>query len=110
MVSQKVLCSVAGSTLERMFSGMHELTKTGDDSIFLDRDGKTFQTLVNFLRNNRRVYPEFDNTNDQKQFTEECNYWGIKDDQVEVKRLEAKFPTDMVEMFKIEPGEEIDFG
>lgn len=38
------------------------------------------------------------------------NYWGIKDDQLEVKRLEVKFPPDVVEMFKIEPGDEIDFG
>ena len=110
MVSQKVLTSVPASTLEKMFSGMHELTKVDEGSIFLDRDGKTFQTLINFLRNDRRVYPEFDNSHDQKQFTEECNYWGIKDDQLEVKRLEVKFPPDVVEMLKIEPGDEIDFG
>ena len=110
MVSQKVLTSVPNSTLEKMFSGMHQLTKVDEGSIFLDRDGKTFQTLINYLRNDRRVYPEFDNANDQRQFTEECNYWGIKDDQLEVKRLEAKFPADIVEMLKIEPGEEIDFG
>lgn len=64
MVSQKVLTSVPGSTLEKMFSGMHELTKVDEGSIFLDRDGRTFQTLINFLRNDRRVYPEFDNTHD----------------------------------------------
>ena len=91
-----------GSTLEKMFSGMHELTKVDEGSIFLDRDGRTFQTLINFLRNDRRVYPEFDSSHDQKQFTEELNYWGIKDDSLEVKRLEVKFPPDVVEMFKIE--------
>ena len=110
MVSQKVLTSVPGSTLEKMFSGMHDLTKVDQGSIFLDRDGKTFQTLINFLRNDRRVYPEFDNKHDQKQFTEELKYWAIKDDQLEVKRLEEKFPPDIVEMLKNEPGDEIDFG
>ena len=92
-----------------MFTGMHELKKV-EDSVFLDRDGKTFQTLVNYLRNNRRVYPEFDNQNDQRLFTEELSYWGIKDDSIEEKRLHSKFPKEIVDMLKIEPGDEIDFG
>ena len=54
-----MLCSVPGSTLEKMFSGMHELRKV-DESVFIDRDGETFQNLLNFLRNDRRVYPELD--------------------------------------------------
>jgi hypothetical protein len=29
---------------------MHELKKIGEE-VFLDRDGKTFETLVNYLRN-----------------------------------------------------------
>ena len=66
--------------------------------------------MINYLRNDRRVYPEFDNKNDSKQFTEELKYWGIKDDQLEVKKLEVKFPPDIVEMLKNEPGDEIDFG
>jgi len=41
MVSQKVLTSVEGSALQKMFSGMHNLKKI-DDKIFLDRDGFTF--------------------------------------------------------------------
>jgi hypothetical protein len=41
MVTQKVLCSVPNSQLNKMFSGMHEIKKV-DDSVFLDRDGKTF--------------------------------------------------------------------
>ena len=63
MVSTKVLQSVQGSQLQKMFGGMHELKKV-DDCVFLDRDGGTFQTLVNYLRNDRKVYPEFDNVND----------------------------------------------
>lgn len=80
MVSQKVLTSVEGSALQKMFSGMHNLKKI-DDKIFLDRDGFTFQTLINYLRNDRKVYPEFENANDQRLFTEELNFWGIKDDR-----------------------------
>jgi hypothetical protein len=37
---------------------MHEL-KIIDDEVFLDRDGKTFEALVNYLRNDRKVFPEF---------------------------------------------------
>ena len=59
MVSKGVLSSVQGSTLQKMFSGNHELKVFDDGSIFLDRDGKIFGYLVNYLRNNRRVYPEF---------------------------------------------------
>jgi hypothetical protein len=65
--------------------------------------------LVNYLRNDRKVYPEFDNSNDQRLFTEELNFWGIKDDRLEERRLEQKFPTEIIEMLKIEPGDEIDF-
>ena len=41
---------------------MHELKKI-DDEVFLDRDGKTFETLVNYLRNDRKVFPEFEEKN-----------------------------------------------
>jgi len=75
-----VLTSVEGSALQKMFSGMHNLKKI-DDKIFLDRDGFTFQTLINYLRNDRKIYPEFENANDQRLFTEELNFWGIKDDR-----------------------------
>ena len=75
-----MLTSVEGSALQKMFSGMHNLKKI-DDKIFLDRDGFTFQTLINYLRNDRKVYPEFENANDQRLFTEELNFWGIKDDR-----------------------------
>jgi hypothetical protein len=50
------LRSVPDSTLAKYFSDMHELKKIGDE-VFLDRDGKTFETLVNYLRNDRKVFP-----------------------------------------------------
>jgi len=63
MVSQKILTAVQGSALQKMFTGMHNLKKV-DNSVFLDRDGTTFQTLINYLRNDRKVYPEFENANE----------------------------------------------
>lgn len=55
---------------------MHALKKVNDE-VFMDRDGKTFETLVNYLRNDRKVFPEFDNKNEENMFHKEVNYWGI---------------------------------
>ena len=50
MTSADILCSDKGSNLEKMFSGKHE-HKVIDGKVFLDRDGETFKTLINYLRN-----------------------------------------------------------
>jgi hypothetical protein len=71
-----VLCSVPGSNLAKLFSDMHELKKI-DEEVFLDRDGQTFETLVNYLRNDRKVFPEFTDKNSENMFYKEINYWGI---------------------------------
>ena len=59
-VSQETLCQVPGSLLAKMFSGKHESLKVGgNDVVYLDRDFKTFDAMVKYLRNNRKVYPVF---------------------------------------------------
>ena len=73
---KEVLQSVKGSTLQKLFSDMHELKKV-EDEVFLDRDGKTFETLINYLRNNRKVFPEFTDKNSENHFYKELHYWGI---------------------------------
>ena len=73
---KEVLQSVPGSTLQKLFSDMHEL-KIIDDEVFLDRDGKTFEALVNYLRNDRKVFPEFADKNMENNFYKELHYWGI---------------------------------
>lgn len=55
---------------------MHELKKIGDE-VFLDRDGKIFETLVNYLRNDRKVFPEFTEKNMENHFYKELHFWGI---------------------------------
>ena len=57
-----VLRSVPDSLLAKMFSDMHELKQINEE-VFLDRDGKTFETLVNYLRNERKVFQEFNDKN-----------------------------------------------
>jgi hypothetical protein len=76
---KEVLCSVEGSTLSKLFSDMHELKKI-DEEVFLDRDGETFKTLVNYLRNDRKVFPEFSEKNSENMFYKEMKFWGIYED------------------------------
>jgi len=76
MTERDVLRLVPGSLLYKMFSGMHECKRINDE-VFLDRDGKTFLNVVNYLRNNMAVFPEFLDKNDEIHFFEELKHWGI---------------------------------
>lgn len=58
---------------------MHPLKKINDE-VFIDRDGKTFEMLINYLRNDRDVFPEFVDKNTQNMFMKELHYWGIEND------------------------------
>lgn len=60
----RVLQLCPESNLAKIFSGMHELKKI-DDEVFLDRDGVAFETLINYLRNDRKVFPEFVDKNSE---------------------------------------------
>ena len=84
-----VLRSVQGSLLSKLFSDMHALKKTGDE-VFIDRDGSTFETLINYLRNERKVFPEFNDKNDENNFYKELQFWGIDEEQREVIELKLK--------------------
>ena len=55
---------------------MSELQRVNNE-VFLDRDGKTFETLINYLRNDGKVFPEFKDKNSENMFYEEMDYWGI---------------------------------
>lgn len=85
MTERDVLTHVKGSTLEKMFNGMHDLKKINEE-VFLDRDGRTFQHLVNYLRNNRDVFPEFTDPNDEIHFFKELDWWKIPTKQHEGRR------------------------
>ena len=66
-VGRDLLGSIEGSVLESMFSGRHEteLQKTADGTgYYLDRNGKIFGSLIDYLRSDRKNYPEFTEKND----------------------------------------------
>ena len=74
MTTSKVLCEgvANGSKLHRTFgpSGVERLNKVGD-KIFIDRDGKTFEHLINYLMNNGLIYPKFQSSSEEKMFLAE---------------------------------------
>ena len=105
-VSQDTLCQVPGSLLAKMFSGKHESLKVGgNDVVYLDRDFKAFDAVIKYLRNNRKVYPTFDNPSEAEAFAQELEYWGIKtfNDDLEEKRLRMKLPSALIDFLESEP-------
>lgn len=48
----------APSLFAAMFSGRHELQRAADGSIFIDRDGRHFADVLNFLRTRQLAYPQ----------------------------------------------------
>ena len=79
---KQLLTSVPDSTLALLFNDMHELKKV-DGEVFLDRNGKTFETLIDYLRNDRRVFPEFEDKNQENYFFKELHYWNIDEEHRE---------------------------
>lgn len=74
MTTSKVLCEgvASGSKLHKTFGpqGQDRLNKVGD-KIFIDRDGKSFEHLINYLRNNGLIYPKFQSASEEKMFLAE---------------------------------------
>ena len=40
-----------------MFSGRYDVKKSADGSVFIDRDGRHFHRILNFLRDGTFTYP-----------------------------------------------------
>lgn len=56
---------------------MNELKKTKDGEVFIDRDGKTFEALINYLRSDRKVFPSFQTKQEETMFFKELHHWNI---------------------------------
>ena len=46
--------------LTRTFANYQRLKTNKDGDVFIDRDGKAFLTMINYLRNDRLKIPVFD--------------------------------------------------
>ena len=89
-----------------MFSGKHELKETKDkEAYFLDRDFDTFNTMINYLRNNREEYPALDSEQKSQLFEKELDFWDVRTTNIEVeeRRLRAKINPELVEFLENEP-------
>jgi hypothetical protein len=62
--SQSLLKSVPDSKLERMFSGELTELKKVEGVIFIDRNGKIFEAMIDYLRDERAKMPKFSELND----------------------------------------------
>jgi len=60
-----VLRSVEDSRLSRMFSDELTLIQQEDGIVYLDRNGKIFEAMIDYLRGERKVFPKFNEFNDQ---------------------------------------------
>ena len=102
--TKKVLCSVKGSVLEQMFSGIHKLHKINDE-VFVDRDATTFEMVINYLRNGRKSWPEFASQTQQELFAQELKFWGIKDDTLDELKSARRFDPLLAKVLREVPGE-----
>jgi hypothetical protein len=80
-----LLTEVKGSMLAKMFSGRHDVPKNEKGNVFLDRDGETFLTLVNYLRNYRRAVPKLDSVKQETLFLKELEFWQMEEDAEKYK-------------------------
>ena len=63
------------SMLGRMFGGPIPTAQDGGGSFFIDRDGKLFRFILNFLRNDKLTLP--DNFAEVEQLKEEVDFYQI---------------------------------
>ena len=74
------------SVLAAMFSGRYELP-IHNGRVFIDRNGKGFSLLLQYLRNKK--IPYFDNDIDKQYFLDEIDYWNIPDPDIKINKISA---------------------
>lgn len=73
----QVLCQDPASKLAWQFTEGKKDLKILNGHHFLDRDGKTFEALLNYLRNDRQQIPKFETKTEDDLFHNEVKFWGI---------------------------------
>lgn len=76
-VSRELLTTVSDSLLKKTFSGKHNL-KSVNGAVFLDRDPKIFDMVLNYLRYDTHYIPKNVNEEVKRLFDMEIQFWGIE--------------------------------
>lgn len=98
-VRRDVLCRPAGSALEAMFSGRHQLMHTDEGRVFIDRDPNGFELLLEWLRNSGKVHGFADDRDSAVELLRaELEYWSI-DENLFGEKPKDRFGT-ISEVFK----------
>lgn len=74
-VRRTTLCHVQGSALEAMFSGRHQLQKTDEGRIFVDRNPVAFNLMLDFIRNSGQLNEQQESN--EKMLKLELRFWSI---------------------------------
>ena len=62
--------------------------------MFLDRDAKIFEMVLNYLRYNRKYYPKEADAEQKRMFEMEVHYWELGN------FVEPKLPKKLLDMLK----------
>ena len=76
-VSRQTLRKIKGSALDAMFSDRHSLKRTGDGTIFIDRDPEIFKLVIEYLRNGKK--PVILDREVRMRFERELDFWILVD-------------------------------
>jgi hypothetical protein len=80
-----ILTSDPKSKLAHNFFNAHQMERI-DGEIFIDRNAKIFEMLVDYLRNERKIFPEFDDQITERNFFMELNFWDIDKEKTHIQK------------------------
>ena len=98
-----MLTTVDGSVLQKTFSRDHG-QKEIDEEIFLDRDPRIFEMLLNYLRHDRKYIPAKVDPESLRLFELELKHWGV----ASADYFKAKLPQELIDLLESEPEIEKD--
>jgi len=87
--------------LEITFSGKQEL-KAADGVLFLDRNPKIFDMVLDYLRHDGNYFPKNVDEETKSLFVLELNHWGVSE-----KLIEQKMPFLLIDMMKEPPKADV---
>lgn len=97
-VSRELLTKYKNSLLEKTFSGSFDL-KTIDEHVFLERDSKVFDMMLNYLRYDRNYVPKNVDDETKRLFEMEIQHWGVQSEQY----IKDRLPKVLVDLLASEP-------